>query len=332
MQCLSSPTRSEIDKAHGQRMWLDIGVPSVRNLRKLSTTRIVLWWLLATSSIPLHLLYNSAVFSTLSTHRYDAFLVTSDFLDGAAFNVTAVFPTLGNGTFNLQNKLQAYNNNQTSFVKLENEKCVETYTAPILSANSDLLLVSSNLHATNSLLSAILAADSQFISELKYEYENRNIFCLLELICDHDYGAVTNPQNLSFHTSDLLWSSDGHVNGTTLGLSYIDYCLSKPVVEHCKLQLSVTIMIVVIICNMIKTACTITILWKQDPEPLVTLGDAIASFLDRPDVTTQRNCMAGRTRFEDSKHWGPLLCRWDPKRSHWFRAASRRRWIVCNVL
>ena len=32
MQCLSAPTRGEIDKAHSQGIWLDIGVPSVRNL------------------------------------------------------------------------------------------------------------------------------------------------------------------------------------------------------------------------------------------------------------------------------------------------------------
>lgn len=73
MQCLSSPTRREIDKAHGQGIWLDIGVPSVRNLRRLSTTRIVLWWLLAISSIPLHLLYNSAIFSSLCRRQYDFF-------------------------------------------------------------------------------------------------------------------------------------------------------------------------------------------------------------------------------------------------------------------
>ena len=86
MQCLSSPTRSEIDKAHRIGVWVDIGVPSVRNLRWLSTSRIIIWWLLAISSIPLHLLYNSAVFSTLSKRDYDTFIVSNEFFDGAPFN------------------------------------------------------------------------------------------------------------------------------------------------------------------------------------------------------------------------------------------------------
>jgi hypothetical protein len=56
MQCLSAPTRSEVDKAHRKGAWLDIGIPSIRNVRHLSRKRIMLWVLLTISSLPLHLL------------------------------------------------------------------------------------------------------------------------------------------------------------------------------------------------------------------------------------------------------------------------------------
>jgi hypothetical protein len=56
MQCLSAPTRSEVDKAHAQGKWLDIGIPSIRNIKHLSKQRITLWILLALTSLPLHLL------------------------------------------------------------------------------------------------------------------------------------------------------------------------------------------------------------------------------------------------------------------------------------
>lgn len=36
MQCLHSPTRAEVDKAHAQRKWGDIGIPSWRNRRWVS--------------------------------------------------------------------------------------------------------------------------------------------------------------------------------------------------------------------------------------------------------------------------------------------------------
>lgn len=66
MQCLASPTRKEVDKANAQRIWLDIGVPSVRNLIRISRKKALLWLIFAISGAPFHLLYNSAVFSTLA--------------------------------------------------------------------------------------------------------------------------------------------------------------------------------------------------------------------------------------------------------------------------
>ena len=56
MQLLAAPTRQEIDKAHDKYIWLDIGVPSFRNLKHISKRRGMAISLLATSSIPLHFL------------------------------------------------------------------------------------------------------------------------------------------------------------------------------------------------------------------------------------------------------------------------------------
>ena len=45
MQCLCSPTRNEIDKAHSKGDWLEIGLPSVRNiLGRINVRRILMWW------------------------------------------------------------------------------------------------------------------------------------------------------------------------------------------------------------------------------------------------------------------------------------------------
>ena len=56
MQLLAAPTRREIDKAHENYIWLDIGVPSFRNLKHISKRRGMAIFLLAASSIPLHFL------------------------------------------------------------------------------------------------------------------------------------------------------------------------------------------------------------------------------------------------------------------------------------
>ncbi|OJJ82358.1 uncharacterized protein ASPGLDRAFT_531052 [Aspergillus glaucus CBS 516.65] len=35
MQCLCAPTRKDLDRAHQSNRWLDIGAPSIRNLRSI---------------------------------------------------------------------------------------------------------------------------------------------------------------------------------------------------------------------------------------------------------------------------------------------------------
>lgn len=56
MQCLTAPTRADVDRAHGSRKWLDIGPHSLRNLTSIGSSRLLLWVCLALSSVPLHLL------------------------------------------------------------------------------------------------------------------------------------------------------------------------------------------------------------------------------------------------------------------------------------
>ena len=89
---------------------------------------------------------------------------------------------------------------------------------------------------------------------------------------------------------------------------FIEYCLSQPALEeHCKVQFSVMIMIVVCLCNLAKTLVMGYVFWQQPVEPLVTLGDALRSFLNNPDPTTDGSCLAGEDRFIDYTAMVPLV-------------------------
>lgn len=128
----------------------------------------------------------------------------------------------------------------------------------------------------------------------------------------------------------------------------IDYCLIHEIDEKCMLQFSVPIMLIVIICNVIKTVCMIQALLRGGLQPLVIVGDAIASFLNEPDPATKNICMADKyffrkeswqarivTQSKRKRHrWfqDARILTWKPKRHRWLRAASKTRWLVCNVL
>lgn len=57
MQCLNSPTRSDVDKAHSSGASLHIGIPSITNFRYLPYWKALIWLALCSSTLPLHFLY-----------------------------------------------------------------------------------------------------------------------------------------------------------------------------------------------------------------------------------------------------------------------------------
>lgn len=99
MQVLNSPTRAEVDQAHSRKYWLEIGVPSLRNVLHVSPYKSLAWALFSLSSIPIHLLFNSSVFTVdYSGSAWSMALVSEPLLHGAPYSVpgAALVP---NGTF-----------------------------------------------------------------------------------------------------------------------------------------------------------------------------------------------------------------------------------------
>lgn len=373
MQCLSSPTRGELDKAHRRHIWLDIGVPSVRNIWRISRSKTALWFLLAFSSIPLHLLYNSAVFSALSAREYDVFAVSPGFANGSFFNETAVRVdyddkectgvNYSNSSSNSNQSVDFYPpycdppgitfphdemlsfasqaihdiKNGTRWQRLEKKDCIKQYGTDFVSTRGDVLVVSSSLNDSFSVGWVASAIPTQPSSpESSYQW-----------IC-YSYPETYPPRAGSCVDVNYVlqraedWKIRNYVPSTTTSSLYsnyfeenqdiqVDYCLSQPAEERCKLQFSLSIMVIVIMCNFIKLVCMSVMQRQHRSPPLVTLGDALSSFLDDPDSTTQESCLASRDHFQKQK-WGKDDIKWDPKRSYWFTAASAKRWLVCNLL
>lgn len=84
MQVLNSPTRKELDKAHSNGSWLDIGVSSARNALRASWIKAICWTSFFLSSIPIHLLFNSAIFSIdYRGSSYNLTIAAEPFLHGS---------------------------------------------------------------------------------------------------------------------------------------------------------------------------------------------------------------------------------------------------------
>ena len=309
MQCLSSPTRQEVDKAHNQGIWLDIGVPGIRNLRRISRRRLVLWMLLTLSSIPLHLLYNSAVFITLATQSYKVFLGPSDLWTSQKPNGTFVKPIAPTYPWTFQHSSPDI----STFRKMDNAECIKAYSKEFVAANSDVILISTRVRDGK----GVIEVPSDSDNALPYKWICSPSFHETYENCDTN-GILKDPNRWMLSMSEVY--SDDLKAFMDLPLETeevqipVDYCLSKPAKEQCRLQYSFDILIVVIICNFIKAMSMLLMLWTQKTPPLATLGDAIASFLGVPDCCTQKY----RHR--------------NNKRRLWISSMSFRRWCSCNLL
>ncbi|PWW79641.1 hypothetical protein C7212DRAFT_341907 [Tuber magnatum] len=146
-QCLAAPTRSEIDTAHARRRWVDIGVPSVRNLFRIKWQRTLLWIAIGVTSIPLHLLYNSAVYTSLAANDYVvAVVANSSFYPGASWNITDAlggyrnFPGLKAGE-PFGPVIERYRGAKRTYQYMDPFNCVELYTKDFISDRSNLFLI-----------------------------------------------------------------------------------------------------------------------------------------------------------------------------------------------
>jgi hypothetical protein len=111
--------------------------------------------------------------------------------------------------------------------------------------------------------------------------------------------------------------------------------------QYFKLQDSFPLTMVVIAFNIVK-ASVLLYMWHGISEaPLLTIGDAIASFLRRPDPYMRTGCLLAGAEVR-SVDWttsatlkkkvihGPKI--FDGKRKRWGSAASGRRWTFSVIL
>jgi len=92
--------------------------------------------LLALSSFPIHLLYNSEIFKTLDANLYNAILATPAFLledDSSSTQWTGV-----------QDAHNAYLADVSSFDRLDPSECIATYGTSYVSGYNDVILITND--------------------------------------------------------------------------------------------------------------------------------------------------------------------------------------------
>ncbi|KAJ9612192.1 hypothetical protein H2200_003789 [Cladophialophora chaetospira] len=341
MQCLSAPTRADIDRAHEKGKFLDIGVPSVRNLRNIPTYKMLLWWALGLSSVPLHLMYNSAFYKSLSSNDYGQYLVTQDFVDGVSFGaLNYSIYQYDSGIINPQDIQSSLIGNPDSWERLDNKACIKAYATNFLSNRRQLILVANNQtgHANES----VLDTERYSFDEFSFAFN---------WICTSDQSLRDKVDLTPIERAGRV-PCDSYVNKVVSVADQwspydyrVQYCISELVPERCSYSGNVPIVAVVLICNAVKLVVMLFVALRLKDHPLITVGDAVESFLNDNDKTTEGLCLLSRKdvirAVRSTNHWSIRSQGGQDKygdsakgklarqRTHrWAAAASGSRWSL----
>ncbi|OIW23599.1 hypothetical protein CONLIGDRAFT_637566 [Coniochaeta ligniaria NRRL 30616] len=288
-QVLSSPTRREVDVAHAKKKWLDIGIPSLRNLAHISRSRAVLAVVVLLVATATQVIYNAVIFTSQTAVDYNILSVTQSFRKGAPFS---------NATSNNEGKLSRLDilslqdlASRNALVNLTAAECSTRFSAAYQADFSAVLLVT-NIDSTTSSLVQTASGSSSSTSRLS--------------LINSGSTALPNDQQT------------------------VEFCLAQrsDAEQTCQVNLNGSLLGVVVFLNLITVIITTTILFRRSLKSLVSLGDALSSFLQHPDPTTSGSCLMTKPDVREER-WGLREAKfWMPRNHFWFRTPSLPRWSI----
>ena len=145
-------------------------------------------------------------------------------------------------------------------------ECSRTLSQPFVSKWSNILLVSTLRNGSTPIVeeSSVIKGTTQL-----------------------NHGLTCGSKAYGYCSEDIRLNADNGCVWYTIGVTSnfcnpISHCLAQKATQHCSLRFNVYIMVAVITCNAVKLSCIIGFIWRGDSSPMVTIGDAVASFLDTP--------------------------------------------------
>ena len=224
----------------------------------------------------------------MTIYDYHALLVTPDFLQGANFTIGAPYGT----------SYQALEFEDTTLPTVQDAQVLQTQAQ-----NQDLSLLPADdcrSRFDNDMVNDISAvvvvvkeepssANNSVITPLKY-YTPRDLNSSPEngpsygWICG--YESDCEPNTYASNDTWQLALKEPYEEQNNEEIFTIDHCLIRTASQQCNVEFSVYLMAIVIICNAIKLSCFSACLLMKSYRPLITIGDAICSFMSTSDQTS----------------------------------------------
>jgi len=290
--------------------------------------------------------WNSVVFTSIPFTVFTGAIATSDVLSAPdrwlPYNTTAA---VRRGKFTDKEKIYDLKERARAFAVLNRSSCLKRYTDP-LQATSDLVVVAKNISAAQNNGSSIIQGWVNGLSTQEWDAANGWVCYAHQPAKGSRFCSPTWAASFTRSWKLDTWEAPKHRRVA------VDYCLVGDEgnnAARCGLHFSVSVMALVCFGTFMGFA---TIVWMAITErgfTMVTMGDAIAEFLEHPEqessphddefasnygrmrvpLVRQRRILSARMLGREKRRISGRVALWSPKPSvSWFRAVSIRRWLL----
>lgn len=294
--------------------------------------------------------YNSVVYMTIAASNYSVYGVTEDFVVGSE--------CLGCGNFTKDVSSTMINHiyqkiNDGRFDRLENMECIKDYSQTFQSHPGDLLLVvryedivwldkedPSGSTSTPENDSAVF----WFTISEGYRYgRGQAPYDWMCSAIDYDSGASDEEYMCQDHVGELKASAtnwtlgpwDQYFGAYGANSAFkkmngpIQYCLREKAEASCQVIWNLHIAALVTTLNALKVVLILYTALGIKSKPLMSLGDALASFLRQADPFTVNMCLASSKDIETTeKNFNVGAKRWKQNSYRWKDTSSPLRRMI----
>lgn len=362
MQVLCAPTRSNVDSAHRRHRYVDIGVQSVRNLFFIPRFKVVLWLLLAATSVPLHLYFNSALSESKASTDMFLFVTTETFLSDNTTKHVLIAPGIYNYLYRnsrpipncrsqgppLYDEFPTYylpnitaNATRFQWKNMTIDECLSIYDDPgksltlyrhaimVVRNESDPALTGWEAKTPTFPTFEERAVQKTVWQTLRFQRTDKSTGDRLQRIAQNASYAERMAKlewlhkrlDLDPKSGIITINSTARCSTSPPATFKAAYCLAEPWVAPCEIHVqNTTLIIVCVFCIIKAVVCLISIIMLRHDNPLITPGDAIESFITKPDPHTEDMCWASRRPERIGGKW------WVLRGRGWARGA--RQWEI----
>lgn len=336
-QYLCSPTRDAVNAHHSKGQWLDVGVRSYRNFKAIRGWKMVVVITLITTSMPIHLLYNSVALVTYAVQDYVAVTVDPSFNEDLTWKISNRLPNLNPSSTTLLDQavmsLQ-HNVSHNTLQSVDLHDCTTVYRSSFQSKWGNLVVVSSELNTTEvngTRHTTVAAVTEAWVASPgivgNYQWYNASQYD------GHTDNTLHPPTNTSLYTfADSCAINDaGSCSTKEYTMVGVESCFVQETTQRSTVSLSIGFIAFTMGSNLIKCLALLAVI-KKDFRPLATTGEAIASFLKDPDIHTAG--MGPVSVYDVSASRGATSLEWQAfafnanRRLRLHRAATNTRWWI----